>query len=255
MKKNITRVLTAASVTAMALTAVAPAAYAEDFKVGICQLVQHPALDAATKGFREELQSKLEADGDTVEFDEQNAAGDSATCATIVNTFVQDQDNLIMANATPALQAAQAATGDIPILGTSVTDYGTALDISDTSFSRMRRTSASFTARQRLTPSTRRIPSLLTWKMKGTQYPPIHLPTRMIFRISLPQHSPRMTRSISRPITRQHPTPESSRRSLLTRRSLLSAARKVSRQDAESLPSPSAMKSSGRRPATWLTRS
>ena len=56
MKKNITRVLTAASVTAMALTAVAPAAYAEDFKVGICQLVQHPALDAATKGFREELQ-------------------------------------------------------------------------------------------------------------------------------------------------------------------------------------------------------
>ena len=131
MKKNITSVLTAASGTAMALTAVAPAAYAEDFKVGICQLVQHPALDAATKGFREELQSKLEADGDTVEFDEQNAAGDSATCATIVNTFVQDQDNLIMANATPALQAAQAATGDIPILGTSVTDYGTALDISD----------------------------------------------------------------------------------------------------------------------------
>lgn len=131
MKRNITRVLTAASVAAMALTAVAPAAYADDFKVGICQLVQHPALDAATKGFREELESKLKADGDTVEFDEQNAAGDSATCATIVNAFVQDGDNLIMANATPALQAAQAATGDIPILGTSVTDYGTALDISD----------------------------------------------------------------------------------------------------------------------------
>jgi len=131
MKKNIARILTAVSVSAMTLTAFAPAALADDFKVGICQLVQHPALDAATKGFREELQAKLEADGDTVEFDEQNAAGDSATCATIVNTFVQDQDNLIMANATPALQAAQAATGDIPILGTSVTDYGTALDIDD----------------------------------------------------------------------------------------------------------------------------
>ena len=131
MKKNFARILTAVSVSAMTLTAMAPFAYADDFKVGICQLVQHPAQDAATKGFRDELQAKLEADGDTVTFDEQNAAGDSATCATIVNAFVNDGDNLIMANATPALQAAQAATGDIPILGTSVTDYGTALDISD----------------------------------------------------------------------------------------------------------------------------
>ena len=103
---------------------------AEDktYHIGICQLVQHPALDAATRGFRDALTELL---GDKVEFDEQNASGDSATCITIVNGFVSANVDLIMANATPALQAAVAATGDIPILGTSVTDYGSALDISD----------------------------------------------------------------------------------------------------------------------------
>lgn len=132
MNQNVVRILAAASVSAMTLSGLALPVYAgETYHVGICQLVQHPALDAATKGFREELQKELEADGDSVEFDEQNAAGDSATCATIVNSFVTDGVDLIMANATPALQAAQAATGSIPILGTSVTDYGTALDISD----------------------------------------------------------------------------------------------------------------------------
>ena len=131
MKQNIIRILTASSVAALTVTGLAFPAAAETYQVGICQLVQHPALDAATKGFREELQKELEADGDSVEFDEQNAAGDSATCATIVNSFVTNGVDLIMANATPALQAAQAATGTIPILGTSVTDYATALDISD----------------------------------------------------------------------------------------------------------------------------
>lgn len=96
------------------------------YKVGIVQLVQHEALDAATKGFRDALSKKL---GDKVEFDEQNASGDSATCATICNQFVSSKYDLIMANATPALQAAVAATNTIPILGTSVTDYATALDI------------------------------------------------------------------------------------------------------------------------------
>lgn len=94
------------------------------YTVGICQLVQHNALDAATKGFEDALRDKL---GDSVKIIEQNASGDVATCITIVNGFVSSNVNLIMANATPALQAAQAATGDIPILGTSVTDYGTAL--------------------------------------------------------------------------------------------------------------------------------
>lgn len=98
------------------------------YNIGICQLVQHEALDAATKGFKDALTEKL---GDKVTFDEQNAAGDSATCATICNQFVSSNVDLIMANATPALQAATAATDSIPILGTSVTDYGTALDIAD----------------------------------------------------------------------------------------------------------------------------
>ena len=98
------------------------------YHVGICQLVQHVALDAATQGFQDALTEKL---GDAVTFDVQNASGDSNTCSTIVNGFVSNNVDLIMANATPALQAAVAATGDIPILGTSVTDYATALDIDD----------------------------------------------------------------------------------------------------------------------------
>ena len=98
------------------------------YTVGICQLVQHPALDAATKGFEDELKEKL---GDRVTFDEQNAAGDSATCSTITNQFVSSNYDLILGNATASLQAAIAATSDIPILGTSITDYATAMDISD----------------------------------------------------------------------------------------------------------------------------
>ena len=96
------------------------------YRVGVCQLVQHVALDAATQGFQDALKAKL---GDAVTFDVQNASGDSNTCSTIVNNFISGGVDLIMANATPALQAAVAATGDIPILGTSVTDYATALDI------------------------------------------------------------------------------------------------------------------------------
>ena len=90
--------------------------------------MQHDALDAATQGFRDALTELL---GDRVTFDEQNASGDSATCITIINSFIAEDVDLIMANATAALQAAQAGTGDIPILGTSVTDYGTALGIDD----------------------------------------------------------------------------------------------------------------------------
>ena len=99
---------------------------AESYTVGICQLAPHPALDAATQGFKDALTDAL---GDAVTFDEQNAAGDSPTCATIVNGFVSNGVDLIMANATPALQAAASATADIPVLGTSVTEYGVALGI------------------------------------------------------------------------------------------------------------------------------
>ena len=98
------------------------------YHVGILQLVQHEALDAATKGFRDALTEKL---GDKVVFDEQNASGDTASCAMIANGFVAAEVDLIMANATPALQAAVSATADIPILGTSISHYGTALEISD----------------------------------------------------------------------------------------------------------------------------
>lgn len=104
------------------------AALAEDatYNIGIIQLVQHPALDLATQGFRDALTELL---GDKVVFDEQNASGDPATCATIANGFVSADVDLIMANATPALQAAVAATADIPILATSITVYDVALDI------------------------------------------------------------------------------------------------------------------------------
>ena len=99
---------------------------AQKYYVGICQLIKHDALDAATQGFMDALKEEL---GDQVEFKLENAAGDSNTCATIVNTFVNDDVDLIMANATAALQAAAAATEDIPVLGTSVTEYGVALEI------------------------------------------------------------------------------------------------------------------------------
>jgi len=100
----------------------------EEYTVGICQLVTHPALDAATKGFKTALTEYLIDKGRLVQFDEQNAAGDSSTCTTIVNKFVSHDVDLIMANATSPLQAAANSTLSIPILGTSITDYGTALN-------------------------------------------------------------------------------------------------------------------------------
>lgn len=99
------------------------------YTIGICQLVTHDALDAATNGFMQAVKDKLGEEN--VEFDLQNAAGDSNTCASIANAFVSAEVDLIMANATPALQNAAAATADIPILGTSVTEYGVALEIKD----------------------------------------------------------------------------------------------------------------------------
>lgn len=97
------------------------------YNIGICQLVQHPALDAATLGFKEKLTKLLGED--KVNIDTQNASGDTATCATIANAFVASKVDLIMANATDALQAASTATDKIPVVGTSITDYATALEI------------------------------------------------------------------------------------------------------------------------------
>ncbi len=100
----------------------------KEYTVGICQLVQHEALDAATKGFKDALKDAL---GDKVKFDEQNASNDSNACSTIINGFVSKNVDLILANATPALQAAASGTSTIPILGTSVTEYGVALELKD----------------------------------------------------------------------------------------------------------------------------
>ena len=121
---------TASSTEAAASTADSTAAAdGKVYNIGICQLVQHEALDAATQGFKDALVEKL-GEG-SVKFDEQNASGDSANCATIVNGFVSNGVDLILANATAPLQAAAQATADIPVLGTSIPDYATALDISD----------------------------------------------------------------------------------------------------------------------------
>ena len=96
------------------------------YNVGVCQLTAHPALDAATQGFQDALKDKL---GDKVDFDVQVAGGESTQCSTITNAFVANQYDLIMANATAALQSAASSTADIPILGTSITDYATALEV------------------------------------------------------------------------------------------------------------------------------
>ena len=133
MKKLISLVL--AAVMALSLVACGSGSKDKDtdtgdktYKVGVVQLVQHEALDAATKGFTDALKEAL---GDKVEVVEKNASGGSNNCSTIVNGFISDKVDLIMANATPALQAAASATSTIPILGTSVTDYATALEIAD----------------------------------------------------------------------------------------------------------------------------
>ena len=114
------------------ISAMATASCTQDdgkYNVGVIQLVTHDALDAATEGFVKALEDKLGKEN--VVIDIQNAANSTDTCATIANTFVTQKVDLIMANATPALQAAYSATQDIPILGTSVTEYGVALGIKD----------------------------------------------------------------------------------------------------------------------------
>lgn len=102
---------------------------AEKYNIGICQVMEHPALDAATEGFKDALTDLLGEDG--VSFDEQNAQGEQTMCSTIMNTFVSSDVDLILANATLPLQVAAQATSDIPIVGTSITDYATALEIED----------------------------------------------------------------------------------------------------------------------------
>ena len=112
-----------------AMTACGAPAGSDTYTVGVCQLLTHPALDAATQGFKDALVAEL-GEG-TVTFKDADAGGEYNNCATIVDGFVAENVDLILANATAPLQAAASATSDIPILGTSVTDYATALNIAD----------------------------------------------------------------------------------------------------------------------------
>ena len=127
ISKKIVSILTATALVASLTGCGSNGSSSKKYTIGICQLMEHEALDAATKGFKDTLTKKLGKDN--VEFDEQNAQGESTNCSTICNGFVTSNVDLILANATGALQAATQATADIPILGTSVSDYATALNI------------------------------------------------------------------------------------------------------------------------------
>ena len=126
MKKIVALLLAVLMLVSMTACQAAEDNANKKYVVGICQLVTHDALDAATQGFMDALKKEF---GDKVEFDLQNASNDSATCSSIATAFVSKNVDLIMANATPALIAAATATADIPVLGTSVTEYGVALEI------------------------------------------------------------------------------------------------------------------------------
>ena len=132
MKKTLALLLALVMILALAACGGSgdkTAADKETYTVGICQLAPHPALDQATQGFKDAL---TEALGDAVTFDEQNAGGEATNCTTIVDGFVANHVDLILANATPAVQAAASATAEIPILGTAVTNYGVALELDTT---------------------------------------------------------------------------------------------------------------------------
>ena len=126
MKKKLSLLLALA--LTVALAGCGAAKEEGTYTVGICQLAQHDALDLATQGFMDALNEALPGQ---VTFDHQNAANELAACSGIVNQFVAADVDLILANATPALQVASAATVDIPILSTSVTEYGVAMGITD----------------------------------------------------------------------------------------------------------------------------
>ena len=122
MKKMISMLLAVAMLLSVCCAFTACGNSSDSYTVGICQLMVHDSLDQATQGFIDSLTAEMEAAGKTVEFDTQ-VAGDTNLCTTVINTFTAKKVDLIMANATPALTAAANATTEIPVLGTSVTDY------------------------------------------------------------------------------------------------------------------------------------
>ena len=128
MKKLISLILALTLLVGMAVSFTS-CGESTDFTVGICQLTPHAALDAATQGFKDALSAELAKEGKTVTFKYQDAGNDITACSTIVGSFVSSNVDLILANATPALQAAASATNKIPVLGTSITEYGVALGL------------------------------------------------------------------------------------------------------------------------------
>lgn len=128
-KKLLSLLLVSAMTLSLVACGSAPAEDDGKYTIGILQQLEHPALDSATEGFQAALTDLLGEEN--VTFDLQNAQNEQANCATIANSFVSNEYDLILANATTALQSCAAATSTIPVLGTSITDYATALEIDD----------------------------------------------------------------------------------------------------------------------------
>ena len=95
----------------------------KSYKIGIVQLVEHNALDAANRGFVDGLKARGYEEGKNLTIDRQNAQADQSNLQNIVQRFISDKVDLICAIATPAVQSAANATKEIPIVGTAVTDY------------------------------------------------------------------------------------------------------------------------------------
>ena len=122
--KKVACIMAAIAVAGLALTGCSKKADSSDtvIKIGIIQLVEHPALDKACKGFVDALAEAGYVDGKNISIDMHNAQGDQGNCVTIANKLVNDKDDLIFAIATPAAQAVANLTKNIPILISAVTD-------------------------------------------------------------------------------------------------------------------------------------
>jgi len=95
---------------------------APTYHIGVIQLLQHPALDAAYQGFIDQLKADGYAEGENLTIDFQNAQGDQSNCSTIANKFNSEDLDLILAIATPAAQAVANVITDKPVLFTAITD-------------------------------------------------------------------------------------------------------------------------------------
>ncbi|MCH5317152.1 MAG: ABC transporter substrate-binding protein [Eubacterium sp.] len=132
MKKSLKAIIAICLVVVLAGTIFAacstqkPETGEKIYTIGICQWVEHPALDAAQQGFVAAIYDKIGQEN--VKIDPQNAQEDSGNCTTIINQFVSKGVDLMLAIATPALQTASSATDQIPIVATAITEYGVALN-------------------------------------------------------------------------------------------------------------------------------